>query len=429
MEKLKTRFDEKIKQNEVIENTGLITDKSWQQVYKQNQLDINLKLHHLDDQNRKLESEYREVYNKFMKFTNPDDIKKYYKDHLDKLDKDYNESKKEIEKKQQELAGIRIQINNLDEKSEEHARAEKFLQQKEFELGNMEIDRNKYVLSQIGKLPSPELWEPVGEFSIEKTAKTVSNALEKMYSQLKKEGKQDQTPFIALENFFVNAPMSTAEDLRKAVEKSREMLAKRLVEKDNLSDDDAKNTAEKLVGATWDVGHINNLRKAGFEGEELKKKVLQQTKEIADVTKHVHITDNFGFHDSHLPPGMGNVPISQIMEELEKKWSELRESGKISQEPRAIAEAGGFVGEIGQDPNLAILEYFGSPFYKVGASPYFWGPGTSGIAHTYTPYFESFVEFPQQHFNMYGSSFTTLPKSLGGQVGGEASRFSGTPNQ
>ena len=154
-----------------------------------------------------------------------------------------------------------------------------------------------------------------------------------------------------------------------------------------------------------------------------------ETKEIAEVTKHVHITDNFGFHDSHLPPGMGNVPIREIMEQLEKKWSELREKGKLGQEPRAIAEAGGFVAEIGQDPTLFILEHFESPLYKLGPSPYFWGPRATGISHTYTPYVETFNEFPQQHFNIYGSSFTTLPKSLGGQVGGESSRFSGTPNQ
>jgi len=260
---------------------------------------------------------------------------------------------------------------------------------------------------------------------------SIPSSLERMYAKLKKDNKEGQTPLVALENFFVNAPMSTAKDLKKVVKLSREMLAKKLMENDKigLSKEKAEKEAEKLIAATWDVGHINNLRKAGYEGKELQKKVLEETKEIAEVTKHVHITDNFGFHDSHLPPGMGNVPIREIMEELERTWSEKREAGTLGQEPRAIAEAGGFVAEIGQDPTLSIMEFFGSPFYKSGPSPYFWGPKGSGIGHAYTPYVETFTEFPSQHFNMYGSSFTTLPKSLGGQVGGEASRFSGTPNQ
>ena len=40
----------------------------------------------------------------------------------------------------------------------------------------------------------------------------------------------------------------------------------------------AKEEAEKLVAATWDVGHINNIRKSGFEGDVLKEKVIEETK-------------------------------------------------------------------------------------------------------------------------------------------------------
>jgi len=218
--------------------------------------------------------------------------------------------------------------------------------------------------------------------------------------------------------------MSTAADLKEGVEMSRSKLAKELMQRCKLSEKEAKKEAERLVGATWDVGHINNLRKAGYEGKELQEKVIEEANKISDVVKHVHITDNFGFFDSHLPPGMGNVPIKEIMEVMEKKWAEQKEEGRLNQAPRGIVEAGGFVAELGQNPTLSVMEYFGSPLYKMSPSPYW-----TDLTHGYANYKEPYMEFPQQHFNLYGSSFTTLPKSVGGQVGNENSRFSGTPNQ
>ena len=68
---------------------------------------------------------------------------------------------------------------------------------------------------------------------------------------------------------------------------------------------------KKFIGATWDMGHINMLKKQGFTNKE----IIRETKKIAPYVKHVHITDNFGFDDSHLSPGMGNVPIKKVMKE------------------------------------------------------------------------------------------------------------------
>ena len=31
------------------------------------------------------------------------------------------------------------------------------------------------------------------------------------------------------------------------------------------------------------------------------------------MVKHLHLTDNFGYADTHLPPGMGNVPIKGML--------------------------------------------------------------------------------------------------------------------
>ncbi len=450
IQELKDRMDIKVQQNEAIEKGNLINDPKYQEVYSVNNRDIRLLTGHIEDIHQKLTSEYHDIYDRFTRFAKPE-VKEEYQEKLNEMNAEYTQKNKELKDIYKEINEKNKQIRQLAEQKakedfgksyEELNREEELRIQRELspyfketehktrEALNLQLEQSKNILINVAPMPAPQLWRWVGEFAIDKTAETVSNAMARMYINYKKEGKQDQIPFVAMENFFVNTPMSTAKELKIAVEKSRELFAQKLFRENAVSNlDEGKKAAEKMIGATWDVGHINNLRKAGLEGEELKKRVIEETKEIADVTKHVHITDNFGFHDTHLPPGMGNVPIREIMEELEKKWSEMRDQQKLGQEPRAIVEAGGFVGEIGQNPTLATLEYFGSPLYKISNSPYFWGPEERSIGHSYTRYMESFIDFPQQHFNLYGSSFTALPKSVGGQVGEGASRFTGTPNQ
>ena len=429
IEELKEKLTAKMKQNETIQGTGLINNPEYQVVHEQNKRDLQWLKSHINNELTNLNSEFADLQDRYLKFSKEDDQEKYRQSY-----EKTQEQLKEINQQQESLNKEKQKIGELFEKAKDDKEKagiiEKFneLTLKEITLDSEEA---KALTNNISETRAPKLWRAVSEFAIDKTADTVAGALSKIYLELKQGKNENKTPFIALENFFVNSPMSTAEDLRKAVLESREKLVKKLVSdsKGKVNESEAKKAAEKLIGATWDVGHINNLRKAGFEGEELKKKVLEETSKIASLVRHVHVTDNFGFHDSHLPPGMGNVPIREIMEKLEKTWHELEKEGKLPQRPRSIVEAGGFVAEIGANPTMSILEYFGSPLYKVGTSPYFWGPEARSIGNTYTPYSESFIEFPQQHFSLYGSSFTTLPKSVGGQVGNEGSRFSGTPNQ
>ncbi len=434
IEDLKEKMNIKIKQNEAIDKTNLSRDENYQQIHSTNFSEIERMRRHIEEINKILDSEYESTYNKLVKFAP--------KEHKDELNEVFKKVKEQYKKDQEQIIAVKISINEDRKKfseakennnKEEMMRLQHEIYQKSLLDLELNSQQSKKVVTVLGnpELPTPEIWTPIKEFAVEKTAETVAGAVSKLYEKLKKEGKQDETPFIALENFFVHTPMSTAEKLREAVELSREKLSEKLQSKEgaNLSKEDAKKAAEKLVGATWDVGHINNIRKAGYEGEELKQKMLEQAKIIADVTKHVHITDNFGFFDSHLPPGMGNVPIKDIMEQMEKTWAKMAEEGKLLNTPRGIVEAGGFVAEIGQNPTIGILEYFNSPLFKMSPSPYWGGGPRGGIAHGYSGYRETFLEFPQQHFNLYGSSFTTLPKTVGGQVGNESSRFSGTPNQ
>ncbi len=207
-------------------------------------------------------------------------------------------------------------------------------------------------------------------------------------------------------------PLSRAESLRKAIEDSREKFAEKLVEEKKVPKSQAKKVAEKLIGATWDIGHINMLRKFGYSDKD----ILEETKKIAPVVKHVHVTDNFGYEDSHLPPGMGNVPVKKIMEELEKRGY----SGK------AIMEAGGFPRFFEESPQPYILEEMGSPLYSIETQPYW-----SEVRETYGRYHMGYGDIlPKQHLDFYGAGFSTTPKELGGGAGSpERGRFASGEGQ
>ena len=248
----------------------------------------------------------------------------------------------------------------------------------------------------------PKVYRPIEDFAMEKASQTLANVSFQAYSKFK-----DNAPIINVENFMPGTAFSRADELKKLIKASRNEFVKK-AEKEGYSAEDAKTAAEKLIGVTWDMGHINMLRKAGFS----KENIIEETKKIAPYVKHLHITDNFGFEDSHLPAGMGEVPIKEMMKELEKSGY----SGK------AIMEAGGFVAHFKHSPHPYVLEAMGSPLYSAHMQP-FWNQayGSSGV------YSSGYgMMLPDQHFSIYGSGFSSLPSEVGGQVQGR-SRLSGTP--
>jgi sugar phosphate isomerase/epimerase len=251
----------------------------------------------------------------------------------------------------------------------------------------------------------PKKFVTTEDFAVSRAAETFGNVAWKAYDKFK-----DKAPVIAIENFMPNAIFSRADKLKELVKASREQFVDNAVKK-GMSEDRAEKAAEKVIGATWDVGHINLLRKEGYEGKELKKKIIEETEKIAPFTKHMHLTDNFGFADTHLSPGMGNVPIKAIMEEMEKAGF----SGK------SIVEAGNFAANFKAPPHPYALEALGAQSYSGGSA---WQMGMYGAGGSY---FGGVGNFPEQHFAMYGAGFSGLPSSLGGQAAGGKSRFSGAP--
>jgi len=258
----------------------------------------------------------------------------------------------------------------------------------------------------LGSLESvhPALYKPVEEFALKHSAETLGNVAFNTYSKFK-----ENSPVISIENLYPGMAFSMGDEMKSLIEESRKQFVKKAVE-NGISESSAKAKAEKLIGMTLDVGHINLAKKQGFKDKD----ILKEVDEIKKYVKHVHLTDNFGYSDSHLPPGMGNVPFKEILEKLEKEGFEGRK----------IVEAGGFVQHFGASPYPYSLEAMGSPIYAMQMAPY-WNQAIGAQQGYFSGYG---MMLPQTNYETFGAGFSQLPSELGGQrMSAGGSRMSGTP--
>lgn len=313
-----------------------------------------------------------------------------------------SKTKKSIPEDQQKIMGpkidgIRRQIFEL-----EHSRQDEI----DPLSASIKLSQIASDFKKITDKTTPQFIVPMNQFALDKTKETIAQAALHSY---KKFG--DSAPIISLENFFAGTLFSSGKDMKELVQESRKEFV-RIAEKQGISREKAEEAAAKGIGATWDVGHLNIMRKHGFNEAD----IIKETKTIAPFIKHVHLTDNFGYGDTHLPPGMGNVPFKKIFEELEKAGF----SGK------EIVEAGGFVAHKFGSPTPYVLEALGSPIYAAQMGPA-WNQAKMnyGMPGNYASGYG--LMLPEQHFSMYGGGFSGLPQELGGQRPGRGQRFSGTP--
>jgi hypothetical protein len=259
-------------------------------------------------------------------------------------------------------------------------------------------------INKIRDVDHPNLYIPIEDFAVENSSKTFANVA---FNAFKKH--KDKAPTISIENMFPGMAFSQGKEMKNLIEKSREKFVEKAIE-EGISKSLAKEKAEKLIGMTLDVGHLNIAKKKGYEDKDL----LKEVREIEKYVKHVHLTDNFGYADSHLPPGMGNVPNKEILEKLEKAGFEGRK----------IVEAGGFVQHFGTSPYIPSLEAMGSPIYSEGVGPY-WNQSI-GLQQNYSSGYGQML--PQINYETFGAGFSQLPMDLGGQrQGAQGGRVSGTP--
>ncbi|MFH1823503.1 MAG: TIM barrel protein [archaeon] len=245
---------------------------------------------------------------------------------------------------------------------------------------------------------------PVEQFAMKHTADNLSDIALKAYE---KYGKK--APIISLEHVAPGLAFGRAEELKGLINKTREEIAIKARAK-GYSSEKASQIAQQMVGATWDTGHINLLRSKGFTKED----IVKETKSIAPLVKHVHFTDNFGYEDSHLGPGMGNAPFKEMFEELKKEGFK----------GRFIGELPGAAVPFKMSPTPQVLQAFGSPLYSMQMQPY-WNQAPVATFGDYSSGYGMML--PEQHFSIYSAGWSALPAELGGQQGGKGQRFSGRP--
>lgn len=206
----------------------------------------------------------------------------------------------------------------------------------------------------------PRAYVPMEEFAQEKASDTISSLALKSYDKFKQ-----SAPIMAIENLFPGIAFANAEELKGLIEESRKKFVGKAIE-EGMGKAEAKKQAEKLIGATWDIGHIHQMKKHGAKEDFLVK----QTKQISPYIKKVHVTDNFGYADTHLAPGMGDVPVKKHMKEIEKAGFK----GKV------IAEMGGLHTQF-KVPSAYpyALEAMGSGLYSPTVASY-WGRTPSRAA-------------------------------------------------
>ena len=297
-----------------------------------------------------------------------------------------NESLKKLEKLRDEIKS-KVDYINKPEKLPEFSEA---------------LLKGIDTLNNIYSKEAPEIIRPLKEWAVDKAAETFSNLATKAYKEFK-----DKAPIISIENPPAGSGLSRAEDLRAVIEESRKKFVENL-KKEGMSESSAKNQAEKLIGATWDVGHINMIKKFGYDDKALAK----QTETIGKFVKHVHLSDNFGMEHTELPMGMGNVPTKAHMDILDKYNDKLKK----------VVETGTWYQYFKTPPLAETLSAMGSPVYSMQM-----GPSWNNVyGRTTSPYFSGYGMNPDIHHSIYGSGFANLPVELGGQMQGR-SRMSGNP--
>ncbi|MDP2628828.1 MAG: hypothetical protein Q8P15_02940 [Nanoarchaeota archaeon] len=275
------------------------------------------------------------------------------------------------------------------------------IEKNEYDLSLRSNALQKLLLTMKNHQLAPDVYVPFDEFAVEQSSKTFGNAAFESWKQFK-----NNSPIVNIENPPATHALSTGEDVANVVRESRKHFVERAV-KEGVSKSEAEKQAEKLIGATWDVGHINMLRRQGFN----EKDIIKETEKVAPFVKHIHLSDNFGMEHTELPMGMGNVPLKEMMEKL----------GKQGVDSRKIIEAAHWWQHFKSSPVQVSLEGLGSPVYS-GGGPY-WSQNI-GLQQGYLGGYGMML--PQGNYQMFGAGWAQLPVELGGQMpGAQGSRMSG----
>jgi sugar phosphate isomerase/epimerase len=276
-------------------------------------------------------------------------------------------------------------------------------------LRNITDDKKEKINGKEVIVGAPQVFKLSEDLALEKASETFGNLAARSYEKF-----EDKAPVLAIENTYPTQALSDAESLKNLIKGSRKNFVRYLTGERGMNKKVAEKLAKDKIGVTWDIGHLNMVKGKGFDDKEVLRQTKVMTKDKSMV-KHIHLTDNFGYADTHLVPGMGNVPTKAIMEELEK-------TGRFD-DMRKIVEAGGMVQHFKKLPHSMTLAAFGSGIYGMKN-----GPTWNQAIDMQGSYFGGYGTLnPQTHHSYFGAGFTTMPVELGGAMPGGQSRFGGAP--
>ncbi len=306
-----------------------------------------------------------------------------------------------------QLASLKHQLRILEQERDlaiRSARGVEEAREAAVEYQNMinsirnEIERTNEELKRIEE--TKEVIIPLKKESLERTAETIKNVALYSFSKPTK-------PTIAVENVYPEMALGKPEDVAEVVKLAREKFVKEL-EKKGVHPADARAWADRIIGMTLDTGHMNIWRKYGYTEKDFK----EWTKKVAPYVKHVHVTDNWGDQDAHLPVGWGNVPNKEVIGILRSYGFH----GKLVAETPNPPDWGGETYGVAQ-----TLYTLGAPILPSGPS---WEEAAGSYFMTGYQFQSSSGPYPGGHVEMYGLGFTGLPFPLGGE---KSTKFSKTP--
>lgn len=246
------------------------------------------------------------------------------------------------------------------------------------------------------------------EVAKEKVAQTAAELAEFSYRQL------PSKPSIAIENVFPQMALGKPEEMQQAVHLAREKFMKQ-----TGADPE---TAKKLISINMDIGHLNMWKRFRKYDEETgkygdyysDKDIKEWANKIYKDVSYVHLSDNYGDEDTHLPVGWGTAPIKEIADKYKKQGFKGRMILETSGGPNAMMS--------GIPYSLQSMGFPISPTstWETAAGSYF----QAGYAFT------GFQTMPDVNFQVYGTGFSGLPYATGAQIPGSkepGSQFSGAP--
>ncbi|MBS3083190.1 sugar phosphate isomerase/epimerase [Candidatus Pacearchaeota archaeon] len=271
----------------------------------------------------------------------------------------------------------------------------------------------------------PKKFKELEKFAVDKGSETFSNVALFAYQNAKAHNRSPG--IISIENPPAGmSGLTRAEEIKELVLASREKFVNKAVENKMMSREKATEVSKQIIGATWDVGHINSIRKWGYGKED----VLKQAETIAPFVKHMHIADNLGFEDSELPAGMGNVPIDEILNSQWEGSENFRNAKKVIETGDWFSRQGGM--GMTKTPVTEAFSGLQAPVYFSGKSSMgdagaaYWNSAVNSDASSYSGLG---IINPEVHHSIYGGGFGGLPAYSGGELPGKASNssFSGAP--